>query len=98
MPLIVKKNEALDPVDVRLLGPVTVMPHPDRLTDLVKQSRLPNRRHRLNSRFGIQSAIDHSKRASCRRVRINAVHNALRVMPVGVGKNSLRVKSAQSGR
>src|SRR5918911_458079 len=40
MALVMKKDKPLDPADIRLLRPHTVVPHPDRLPNLVEQLRL----------------------------------------------------------
>jgi hypothetical protein len=37
--LTMEEDKAFDPTDVCLLGAHTIVPHPDRLTDLVKQLR-----------------------------------------------------------
>jgi hypothetical protein len=37
MPLVMKKDVALDPVDVGLLSPQTVMFHPNDFADLIKE-------------------------------------------------------------
>jgi hypothetical protein len=40
MLLVMEENKPLDPMHIRLLGPQTIVPHPDRLPHLVKQCRL----------------------------------------------------------
>ena len=37
MPLLMKKNEAPDPMDIRLLGPNREMPEPDHLSHLIEE-------------------------------------------------------------
>jgi hypothetical protein len=67
-------------MNIRLLCSVAIVPRANRLPDLVEQFRFLSCCKRLNTSFKIQPAVDHSKRAICRRVRVDVIHNALLVM------------------
>ena len=72
---MIEEYESLDPVNVAFFSFVTIMPRADRPAYLVEQFRLLNRWHHLTAGFGVQPSVDHSKRAICRRGRVDVIHN-----------------------
>ena len=75
MPLVVKKDETFDPVNINFLRPVTIVPRADRLANLVEQLRVRSRWRRRGVSFEIQPAINHSQRVVCRPVRVNIIYH-----------------------
>ncbi len=58
-----EEDKALDPMNVRFLGSVAIMPRVDRLADLIEQLRFRSRREWLNVSLEIQPAFNYGKRA-----------------------------------
>lgn len=69
-------------MDVRFLGPETVMPRADRLAYLIEQFRFRRHRYRLNARCDVQSAVNHrERRFACLRTSTFITITALLVSP-----------------
>lgn len=75
MPFIMKKYEALDPVNVALFSFGTVLPRAERLANLVEQLRVRSRWRRRSVSFEIQPAVDHRERAPCGPVRVDVIYH-----------------------
>ena len=97
---------SLNPMSIGFLRSITVVAHADRLAQLVEQFWLVDRWRRLNTDFGIQSAIDDGERAICRRILSDVIHNRLRVMSLvvehgqfaGSPERSVNVRSSDAGK
>jgi hypothetical protein len=78
MPLIVEKDEPFDPMNIAVLGLWTIVPHADRLADLVEQLRLLNRWLRLNGGLEVRPA---SMTVSVRLIGLSAFAISIMIYP-----------------
>jgi hypothetical protein len=75
MPLVVKKDETFDPMNVSLLGSIAILPRADRLANLVEQLRVRSRWRRRSFSFKIQPSINHRQRVVYWSVRVDVIYH-----------------------
>jgi hypothetical protein len=92
-----KEDESPDPMNVVLLGLLTIVPRANRLPDLVEQFRFLSCYKRLDASFEIQSAVDYSKRTIGRLVRVDVIHNILLVVRLSSHSFSPRIYERWQG-
>jgi len=92
-----KEDESPDPMNVALLGLLTIVPRANRLPHLVEQSRFLSCYKHLDASFEIQSAVDYSKRTIGRLVRVDVIHNALLVVRLSSHSFSPRIYERWQG-